>query len=40
MYIKSKNSQALQSQQMITDALLKLMMLYPFDNITITQICQ
>ncbi len=40
MYIKSENSQALQSQQMIMDALLRLMMLYPFNNITITQICQ
>jgi len=40
MYMKSENSQALQSQQMITDALLILMKAYPYKDITITQICQ
>jgi len=40
MYIKSRNLQALQSQQMITEALLSLMNAYPYSDITITQICQ
>ncbi|MBU3177673.1 hypothetical protein KPL47_15180 [Clostridium estertheticum] len=40
MYIKSENLQALQSQQMITDALLSLMNSYQYNDITITQICQ
>jgi AcrR family transcriptional regulator len=40
MYIKSENLQAQQSKHMITDALLTLMKAYPFDDITITQICQ
>jgi len=40
MHIKSENLQALQSQQMITDALISLMKAYPYNDITITQICQ
>jgi AcrR family transcriptional regulator len=40
MYIKSENPQTLQSKQMITDALLRLMRIYSFEDITITQICQ
>ena len=40
MFIKSESPQARQSQQMITDGLLSLMTLYPYEDITITQICQ
>jgi Transcriptional regulator len=40
MYVKSENLQALQSQQMLTEALLTLMKVHPFDEITVTQICQ
>lgn len=40
MYTKSENLQAIQSQQMITDALLSLMKLHPYTDISITQICQ
>ncbi|WP_320163913.1 TetR-like C-terminal domain-containing protein [uncultured Trichococcus sp.] len=40
MYIISENPQAHQSQKMIADALLKLMQIYPYEDITITQICQ
>ncbi|MFL0249021.1 TetR/AcrR family transcriptional regulator [Clostridium neuense] len=40
MYTRSKNLQALQSQKMITNALLALMKVYPYSDITITQICQ
>lgn len=40
MYIKSENLQALQSQLMITNALLLLMKTNTYDDITITQICQ
>jgi AcrR family transcriptional regulator len=40
MYIKSENGQAQQSQQLMIDALLILMKSYPFEDITITQICQ
>mgnify|MGYP000847447750 FL=1 len=36
---KTKNSQALQSRRMITEALLRLMKKEPYVNITITQIC-
>lgn len=40
MYNKSENLQAIQSKQMITDALFSLMKLHPYNDITITQICQ
>lgn len=40
MFILSNSPQAYRSQQMIGDALLKLMTIYPYENITITQICQ
>jgi AcrR family transcriptional regulator len=40
MFIKSENPQAHQSQQLIADALLSLMTIYPYEEITITQICQ
>lgn len=40
MYNKSENLQAVHSKQMLTDALLSLMDVYPYEDITITQICQ
>ncbi len=40
MYTVNENLQALRSQHTITDALLTLMKLYPYQEITITQICQ
>ena len=40
MFILSNSPQAHRSQQMIGDALLKLMTIYPYENISITQICQ
>lgn len=40
MYTLNENHQALQSQQMITSALLSLMTTYTYEEITITQICQ
>lgn len=40
MYINSENSQALQSKEMIANGLLSLMKIYPYDDITITQICR
>lgn len=40
MYIKRENLQALRSQQMITNALLSLMKSYPYEDISITQICE
>lgn len=40
MYIKQTNPVALRSQQMISDALLRLMKQQPFSSITITQICK
>jgi len=40
MYTKHTNPVALQSQQMISDALLRLMEREPFQSITITKICQ
>jgi len=39
MYNKSKNLQAMQSKQMITDALFSLMKVNSYEDITITQIC-
>lgn len=39
MYKKQTNKTALQSQRMITDALLELMEQLPFARITVTQIC-
>ena len=40
MYTKHTNPVALQSQQMISNALLRLMEREPFQSITITKICQ
>ncbi len=40
MYTLNENHQALQSQHMITNALLSLMATYTYEEITITQICQ
>lgn len=40
MYTLNENHQALQSQHLITSALLSLMATYAYEEITITQICQ
>lgn len=40
MYNQSKNLQVTQSQQLIAKGLMDLMREYPFEEITITQICQ
>lgn len=40
MYTQSENLQVLQSQRLIANALFSLMKSYPYNDITITQICQ